>query len=417
MTNKALHTISIAAGISLLGILITQATWLKKTHDAAQKQFNHRANQMLEDVVNELQTYADTSSVIAVHNQTGNLHFYDVVDTLLLKNLIQKYAIYHTLDTVFHYALVITESTEIIHRSEGFEDWHENKSYMVCLSCIWKKEYIHLSVFFPNKDKSILSSLIIWMLLSVVFTLATIGALILILFTVFRQKKIAEIKNDFVNNMTHELKTPISTISVASEVLMQLEETSLDKRLKKYSKIIFDENQRMRKLVDKVLNIATLDKTQPNLDIEEVNIHTIICKTVNSFCLEANKQDVKIDYQFKADHPIVLADTLHMRNVINNLLDNAIKYSVDAPEITISTQNSEGYLLIKVADKGIGIAKESINKVFDKFYRVPEGNVHNVKGFGLGLFYVKAIVEAHQGMVTVHSTPGSGSVMEIYIPQ
>lgn len=417
MTNKALHTISIAAGISLLGILITQATWLKKTHDAAQKQFNHRANQMLEDVVNELQTYADTSSVIAIHNQTGNLHFYDVVDTLLLKNLIQKYAIYHTLDTVFHYALVITESTEIIHRSEGFEDWHENESYMVCLSCIWKKEYIHLSVFFPNKDKSILSSLIIWMLLSVVFTLATIGALILILFTVFRQKKIAEIKNDFVNNMTHELKTPISTISVASEVLMQLEETSLDKRLKKYSKIIFDENQRMRKLVDKVLNIATLDKTQPNLDIEEVNMHTIICKTVNSFCLEANKQDVKIDYQFKADHPIVLADTLHMRNVINNLLDNAIKYSVDAPEITISTQNSEGYLLIKVADKGIGIAKESINKVFDKFYRVPEGNVHNVKGFGLGLFYVKAIVEAHQGMVTVHSTPGSGSVMEIYIPQ
>ncbi|QQS51908.1 MAG: HAMP domain-containing histidine kinase [Bacteroidota bacterium] len=417
MTNKALHTISIAAGISLLGILITQATWLKKTHDAAQKQFNHRANQMLEDVVNELQTYADTSSVIAIHNQTGNLHFYDVVDTLLLKNLIQKYAIYHTLDTVFHYALVITESTEIIHRSEGFEDWHENESYMVCLSCIWKKEYIHLSVFFPNKDKSILSSLIIWMLLSVVFTLATIGALILILFTVFRQKKIAEIKNDFVNNMTHELKTPISTISVASEVLMQLEETNLDKRLKKYSKIIFDENQRMRKLVDKVLNIATLDKTQPNLDIEEVNMHTIICKTVNSFCLEANKQDVKIDYQLMADRPIVLADTLHMRNVINNLLDNAIKYSVDAPEITISTQNSEGYLLIKVADKGIGIAKESINKVFDKFYRVPEGNVHNVKGFGLGLFYVKAIVEAHQGMVTVHSTPGSGSVMEIYIPQ
>ncbi len=417
MTNKALHTISIVAGISLLGILVTQATWLKKTHEAAQKQFDHRANQMLENVVSELKTYADTSSTIAFHSHSGNLHFYDVVDTLLLKNLIRKYVLYHNLDTVFQYALVITETTEFIHRSEQFEDWHENESYMVCLSCIWKKEYIHLSVYFPNKDKSILSSLIIWMLLSVLFTLATLGALILILYTVFRQKKIAEIKNDFVNNMTHELKTPISTISVASEVLMQLEETNPDHRLKKYSKIIFDENQRMRKLVDKVLNLATLDKTQPNLEIEDVNMHAIICKTVNSFCLEANKQEVKIEYQLNAEHPTVMADTLHMRNVINNLLDNAIKYSNGKPEITISTRNLKDFLLITVADKGIGIPKESLNKVFDKFYRVPEGNIHNVKGFGLGLFYVKAIVEAHQGKVSLKSSSNDGTLMEIYIPQ
>jgi two-component system, OmpR family, phosphate regulon sensor histidine kinase PhoR len=417
MNNRSLNIISIIAGISLIGILITQGTWLRITTAAAEQHFNHRADQMLNNIVKELQTYADTSERISLLAKNDKLHFYDKIDTVLLKSLINKYAQYHMLDSVLSYALITSSSGKILFASENFNISQEEKAYKVCLSCIWKKEYIHLSVYFPNKTKNIIGSFIIWVVVSLLFTLATIGAFVFIILSIYKQKKIAEIKNDFVNNMTHELKTPLSTISVASEVLMQMQNNPDNNKVKKYSKIIFDENHRMRKLVDKVLNIATMDKGRITIDKEETDIHQTICKTVSNFCLEACSEEVKINYQLNAENPIIQADLLHVRNIINNLIDNAIKYSTITPIITISTNNVPGYLKISISDQGKGIPKDALNKVFDKFYRVPSGNIHNVKGFGLGLFYVKSMIEAHNGKVEIQSVLKKGTNIDLYIPQ
>lgn len=415
MKTKRLNIISIIAGISLIGILLTQGLWLHKTNTNAQKNFDHRTDQMLTDVLSELENFSDTSETIQIHYEKGDLCFYDVVDTLLLKKLLYKYANYHKLDTIFNYALVESQGQKVVHSSEFFDISQEEEAYKVCLSCIWKKEYIHLSLFFPGKAKFIRGSLIIWIFLSVLFTITTLAAFIFIIISIYRQKKDSEIKTDFVNNMTHELKTPLATISVASEVLMK-NNTDTDKT-RKYSKIIFDENHRMRKLVEKVLNIATLDSNRQVIELAECDMHATICKTISNFCLEACADDTKIDYKLEAKDPIIHADLLHIRNVLNNLVDNAIKYSEDTPQITISTKTITNYIKISVSDKGKGIPKDGIKKVFDKFYRVPSGNIHNVKGFGLGLFYVKSIIEAHNGRVEIDSQLNKGTTVNLYLPQ
>jgi len=416
MKTNNLNIISAIAAISLFGILITQALWLRKTSSNAEKNFNHRADQMLAEVVDELQTFADTSRSIQKQIETGKLCFYDVVDTNLLDQLLHKYVEYHNLDTLFNYALIETGTDNILYRSKSFILENERMASKVCLSCIWKKEYIHLSVYFPHKYKFVRSSLIGWMLLSLIFSLATFGAVIFIIISIYKQKKIAEIKNDFVNNMTHELKTPLSTISVASEVLMKTSSAE-NKTIGKYSKIIFDENSRMRKLVDKVLNIATLDKGMQVVDLSETDLHSTICKTVSNFCFEACSKDVKVNYELNAINPIIDADVLHLRNVLNNIVDNAIKYASKEPSLTIATETVPEFIKISVIDNGKGIPKEALKRIFEKFYRVPSGNIHNVKGFGLGLFYVKSIVEAHNGKVEVHSTVNKGTTVVIYLPQ
>jgi two-component system phosphate regulon sensor histidine kinase PhoR len=198
---------------------------------------------------------------------------------------------------------------------------------------------------------------------------------------------------------------------------MQTNDVSETNKVKKYSKIIFDENQRMRKLVDKVLNIATFDKGLVTLEKENIDIHDIICKVGSNFCLETNLADIKINYLLNAKNFHVYADPLHLRNIISNLIDNAIKYSQNAPEITITTENKNDTVIIAVSDKGKGIAKDAQKKVFDKFYRVPSGDIHNVKGFGLGLFYVKTMTEAINGKVEIISALNKGTTIRLTIPQ
>lgn len=417
MNYKTLKILIFAAALSLIGILLTQGFWLKKNLATAEKQFDHRADQMLSNVVDELQNYADTAAHLQIGTSLKNKCIFDVVDTVLLGELIEKYSRYHKLDTSYAYGLIVTSSERVIYSVRNFIQKQEGHAYKVCLSCLWQEEYIHLSVFFPNKDKYMLRKQVVWIIFSTLFVLIVFGALVLIVLSIFKQKKISEIKNDFVNNMTHELKTPLSTISVASEVLMKGAEKSGDKRQSKYSKVIFDENQRMRKLVDKVLNIATLDRGYLAIEKEEIDIHKTVYDIVETFCFEACSKKVNIDYKLEATNPVLMADKLHLRNILNNLVDNAVKYSDSVPQLSILTDNSNGFLKINVADKGKGIPKESLQKVFEKFYRVPSGNVHNVKGFGLGLYYVKTMVESHGGKIEIDSVLNKGTSVSVYLPQ
>jgi two-component system, OmpR family, phosphate regulon sensor histidine kinase PhoR len=415
MRNRFLILIVVLVAISLIGVVSTQTFWLKKTIAVSEKQFDDRADRMLEDVLEEIKQYVDTAEFI--HQiPKKELKIFDVIDTSLLANLLLKYITYHRLDNEYSYGLVRTEDDSILYHALGFTAKNEVAAYKACLSCIWKKEYIHLSVFFPNKNKNLFSQISIWIILSVIFLLVITSAFTFIIFSIFRQKKISEIKNDFINNMTHEFKTPISTISLASEMLMKSTKNLSGKKVLKYSKIIFDENQRMQSQVELVLQTALIDRGQLRLKREITDLHELLRTTIDSFCLESCEKDAEFIYELKAVKSLIEIDPIHIRNVIGNIIDNAIKYSKIKPQIRISTENIDNGLQVAITDNGIGISRDVQKRVFDKFYRVSTGNLHDVKGFGLGLYYVKTIIEAHAGKVDVQSSLNNGSTFYVFLP-
>lgn len=273
-----------------------------------------------------------------------------------------------------------------------------------------------LFVHFPDTQGFILSNM--WTVFgsSILLILMIGGIFYTSLNTMLKQKKLATIKNDFINNMTHEFKTPISTISLAVEVMKDNEVKKDSSKMNRYLNIIQDENRRLGTQVEKVLQMALLDKGNVKLKLERVNLHENIEQVLTNLSVQIEQKNGQVKLELDAEDSEIEADEVHLTNIIYNLLDNANKYSPESPDITIRTENEEGFLKITIADKGIGMNKEQLNKIFERFYRVPTGNLHDVKGFGLGLSYVKKMVESHQGMIQVESKPGEGSSFEVYLP-
>lgn len=273
-----------------------------------------------------------------------------------------------------------------------------------------------LYVSFPTKNTAIFNNMGV--------TLASSGGLLLVLIFIFsytiyailRQKKISEMKNDFINNMTHEFKTPVATIMIASESLKDPEIIADQSRVSRLAGIIYDENIRLGNHIERVLSIAQLEKKELQLEWEPVEIHDLIVAVTESMELQLQKKAASIVLQLNAEKSIVTGDQLHLSNIIYNLIDNANKYSNDPPKIKIQTRNTNKGLVIEIADEGIGMDKEHTRRIFDQFYRVPTGNVHDVKGFGLGLNYVKDIVTQMNGTIKVRSEKLKGTVFEITLP-
>ena len=221
-------------------------------------------------------------------------------------------------------------------------------------------------------------------------------------------------QKDFINNMTHEFKTPISTIKISSDVFLNNKEIQENKRLFQYAKIIKEQNERLNNQVEKVLQLARIERDNFKLNKEEVDLHEILTQIMKSVEVNVNEQNGELTADFRAKNRTFLADKFHLTNIIHNILDNAMKYCKDAPQIAIETEDIHRGICLKISDKGIGIQKEYLPKIFNKFYRVPTGDVHNVKGFGLGLFYIKNICEAHGWKLELESEENEGTVVSIY---
>ena len=275
----------------------------------------------------------------------------------------------------------------------------------------------YLIVFFPREKQFVISQLWWMLFVSALLIIAVIALFAYTISTIIKQKKLSDMKNDFINNMTHEFKTPISTISLACEALTDKDVASTESLSKMYIGMISEENRRLGVMAEKILQTAILEKGQLRMKLEPVDIHQVITDAIAKIKLQVEAKDGELLTSLQASNPVVNVDRLHITNVVFNLLDNANKYSPQMPVIKVTTQNNETGVIISVHDNGIGISKTNQKKVFDKLYRVPTGNVHDVKGFGLGLSYVKTIITKHGGSISLESEPKKGSTFSILLPQ
>lgn len=412
MKKYLIWLIVLITGISLIGLIITQLYWIRNAMQLANEQFNHRVTIAFTDIINDISS--DTLLIKTNFNDKNNLSEHDkhTLDSILKTNFSKQLL---TINYEFSIVKCVKDSIEAVHQKNNKKK-NPTSYYNANLSGFVKDGCYNLEVYFPNKQQFIVSRLSLWLSISIIFILILVISFTYISITLLRQKKLSEMKNDFINNMTHELKTPISTISLATEVLLKAHNNSGDERTIKYSKIIYDENLRLKTLVERVLQIATIEKDNFKLAKSEIDIHELIYDIVNHMCLDQGTAPGIVNYNFLANNFLINADKLHITNIISNLIDNAFKYSARTPEIIISTKDFESGILISVEDNGLGISSDTLKHIYEKFYRVPTGNVHNVKGFGLGLYYVKNMVEAHGGYIHVKSEINVGSKFDIYLP-
>lgn len=351
----------------------------------------------------ELKQFEDAFAYVAarmpIHQRISLREIQDVVKAELAKTQIR---------TAFEFA-VFDDNLATSVRTDNFEI-HPDNTYKVALfpNEMVKTNY-ELYVNFPKKDRIVLGSMGGMLMLTILFT-----AIILIIYAsalsqIFRQRQLAEIKTDFINNMTHELKTPISTINLALDALNNPKVRAREDFMQKYLDMLREENHRMLEQVENVLRISQLDKRELDLPKEKVDVHELIQTAISHVELLATDRGGYIKTHFNAEQTGVLVNLSHMTNVFVNLLDNAIKYSEDEPKVDVYTENTKEHIIIKIKDQGIGLDKQSQHKIFDKFYRQPHGNIHNVKGHGLGLAYVHEIVARHDAQIQVESTKGKGS--------
>ncbi len=340
----------------------------------------------------------------------------DDLDTLIKKELLSKNI---TLD--YNYWITPAKNEkDIIYKkvsnSVGEVLPQNTYSHILFSNDVATKDPGMLYLYFPKKNSLIFSNMFVSMSSSAALLLVLISIFAYTIYAIIRQKKLSEMKTDFINNMTHEFKTPVATIMIASEALKDPEVTEDKSRISRLANIIYDENVRLGNHIERVLSVARLEKKEIKLEFNEVNINDLIVAVVDSMNLQLQKKNAILTLDLKAADEIIMGDELHLSNVIYNLIDNANKYSLDAPEIHISTISSLKNLTIEISDKGIGMTKDQTRRIFDQFYRVPTGNLHDVKGFGLGLNYVQDIVKQMDGTIKVYSEKDKGTTFEVVLP-
>jgi len=423
MKRKTITLLIIITSLVLIGVIVTQYIWIDNAVKLRKVQFRSKVQIGLKSVVNQIFDFQN-DSVLSSHSgcrrmcQLDRLQIVDAINPLILDSLIRSEFAVLLIETPFKYAILNNCSQKIqMGDYKGYERNLITSAHKVSVSCLYKSSDDHvLAVYFPKEREFLIQKMSFMLLLTGLFLLVFVSLFGILIYSFYRQKRLSEMKTDFVNNMTHEFKTPVSTISLASEMLMKQEVVSSADRVLKYAGIIYDENIKLKQQIDQVLQAALIDRGEFRIRKESCNPARLAADVADSFQMAVTGKGGTLQLQIEENIPDILADQMHLTNVVSNLVDNAIKYSQEAPEIMVGVKNYDAGVIISVTDRGIGISKENQKLIFKQFHRVGSGDLHDVKGFGLGLYYVKTIVEAHEGIINVQSEPGKGSRFEVYLP-
>ena len=424
--NRNILVVIAIAAFSLLGLVIIQFNILNKDFELKQDQIDYSIPSILMDVHDRW--YYNKSLKEMIRDFRGTEEFSLTEDTQPSDPM--KLEIHRELSrTLAHnypdmeYEMNVFLSSEfgcLIHNHHNSHLPRSNKIMSsqnhICMCGLGFGKTFDISFNSPNKATIAYSSATEMMIFTVLLVSLVSGAFFYMIFTINRQKKVSEIKNDFINNLTHEFKTPIFSISLAANALKEPKVREDPQRLEKYVGLIEHEGKRLKNQVDKILQMALIDSGNLTVERKLVDLHELIRKEADHFKVLVEDRGGALRLNLESNKSIVMGDETHLRNIIYNLLDNAQKYSEEDPQIDVITSDDEGGLTISIRDNGIGIDDEVQKFVFDKFYRAPTGNIHNVKGFGLGLSYVKSIVEAHSGWIKLKSAFHKGSEFTIYLP-
>ena len=419
MSRTTLRIVIILAALSIVGIIVTQIYWVRKAFDLRENQFNRDVSTALVNVAAQIFEINKTPSpannpVVQLSTNYFVVVINGPVDRSLLEFLLTSEFERHNITADFEYGIY-----DCIDKCMVGGNYISPKNKIKASLPVfpqWKDDGYYFGVQFPTIEANLISQLGIWGFSSAVL-LIVIFFFVYTLFVILKQRRLSEVQKDFINNMTHEFKTPISTIAISTEVLKDPGIIHTPERLLNYATIIQNENQRLKQQVERVLQMARIEKEDIGLKKESADIHGLINEAVRNTSLTLHEKQGTIDLDLGAEPSVAIVDKLHFTNVIYNLLDNAIKYTLRTPKIIIRTKNVNHSILVEVEDNGIGINEEEQQKIFHRFYRVPTGNLHDVKGFGLGLNYVKLIVEAHKGKITVASKGDTGSTFRLVIPR
>jgi two-component system, OmpR family, phosphate regulon sensor histidine kinase PhoR len=418
MKRNHIRVIVILGAIAIAGIIAVQFYYLQNVWSIKEKQFNQSVNIALRQVAEKLSEYNQT--VLPYTNPVKQLSasyfvvdINSVIDANLLEFFLKTEFENHNIQTDYEYAIYdchndVMEYGRYIH-ADG-----SDKPVILTTDLPKHTEYMYyFGINFPSKQQYLGRDMTLWLTLSAILLVVVIffGYSI---YVILNQKRLSELQKEFINNMTHELKTPISSINISADVLSTDSIINQPDRLKKYTQVIKQENNRLNNLVEKVLEIARIEKGGFDLKKQEVDLHELILEISENMRIQKDKfSTVQIETHF-TDAPVVVStDPLHLTNIVYNLIDNAVKYAAGKPIIQIRTSLLRHKVLLQIQDNGLGIDPKYHKKVFDKFFRVPTGNVHNVKGFGLGLFYVKKVCDAHGWQINLTSEVSKGSTFTI----
>jgi two-component system phosphate regulon sensor histidine kinase PhoR len=436
--KKTFPAITILISLSLLGLILLQKSWLENLLEVTETQLASKQETAIHEVAIELSKNTYTRQFRLPKRGALSLNsdfFQRILKPPTVEEKFSLQEVQQKLKTAFEsrglknlrFEFAIINPTEEVEMNT--KEFH--KQFYDTLNHHWismpivpesgsdiegmvSSEAIIVTV--PAYKKQVLASLKWVFIGAAAFMLVIIAAFYVTLKTLINQRKLSEIKSDFINNMTHEFKTPLATISLAVDALRN-ERVQADKEKSRYfSSIIKEENVRMNKHVETILQAALMERQELQLNLQSLHAHTIINDIQENYQLQLKEKEGEITVRLNAKNDLIKADEVHFMNLLSNLIDNAIKYSKEKPRIIISTHCSKKYFIIRVEDNGIGMNKETVKRIFEKFYRAHTGNLHNVKGFGLGMSYVKTVIDAHKGRIKVESTPGKGSTFTVEMP-
>jgi two-component system phosphate regulon sensor histidine kinase PhoR len=403
------------SSVALFIVLIIQVTWIFRTAKIKEELFNEKANMVLSRTTEAIRSDRETCMKIGacaeMEGTSGSAVKLGQHEIRKIDSLFTYYMRFYN----FHidYSFVVTKPGSLAAINEGGS---ANYIYNKPLEDAAGDTGIELRLIFPEKRQFIIAEMGRLFITSVLLILVVLVLFWRTILSLMKEKKLSEHTNDFLNNMTHEFKTPLTNIALAGKMILKDSAEREEDKIKHYSAIILEENEKLRLQVEQVLSMTALERGEIPLRKTEVDFHRLILESLKSMSVQIENRLGNVRLNLDAGRFTVMGDRTHLTNALCNLFDNAIKYSREKPEISVQTSNAGPNLMVVISDKGIGIEKEYQKRVFDKFFRIPTGDVHDVKGFGLGLAYIKKIVELHGGTIELQSEKGKGTTFIIALP-